>query len=602
VRVANVSRPSLVPQSVCRTTFRAVRSFANLPTTGQTLVQMGEGSAATGNRASGYDGWAVLDLDALTVVSVNPAARVALGAEAEVLPQPVGTLVADEHLALLIDTIVPMVRAGNMWSGALRLRTPGDDDAASPSHPPSGPGGPAGTADNDRATSPVVVVPQLAPGDADITHASMLIAFRPPDSADAVVDPLTGLVTRSALFSRLGSAVQRNRSNSYLLAVLFVDLDGLKNLNDRYGHEVGDTALTEVAQRIVGCLPNEALAVRFGGDEFVVIHEELSDLDDAEQLADDIVSALDRAEGYSAISASIGLAICRNGEVSPDELIRRADAAMYRAKARGGSQVAIFDAEMHNRQRAAETLRAGVLTAIAENGFGVAAQPIFELATGRILSVELFIRVRSDEPYIADTSRLHRLAHEFGETLDAAILERAVALARRWQTALADAAPRVQVNVSAQSLATTTFADRFDRAVRRADIRPALIGFEIDSRDLGSGADRERATIEDLRTVGASVVVDGFGAGDLALPTVARISPAMVKLEAGAHPADVLTGLLRSISTLGIPTCVKGLDRVDALHHAVRVGAYAGQGSALTPVRALERVNAQLHAPHRIGF
>lgn len=534
---------------------------------------------------SAYDAWAVIDLDALTVVHANAVAHRFFGSEDDT-PFGIERLAPTEDPAVLIDTIVPIVRSGEMWSGMLRLGARGEL---------------RGQVRADRY--PTVVVPQLSPGTDDISRASMLFAIRSaPDAVDILPDPLTGLPTRSALYPRLERAVAANRSTNSLLVTLFLDLDGLKNINDRYGHEVGDRALIQAAERIVSRIPDEALAVRFGGDEFVVIHEGIGDLDEAQALAEDILDALTEVGGYDVISASIGMAVCRSGEVTADELLRRADTAMYRAKARGGSQVAIFDADMRNRQQAAEALRAAILSTIADNGFGVAAQPIFELATGRILAVELFIRVRHDAPYIENANQLFRLAHEFGEAFDAAVLDRALVLARRWHTSLGERAPRVQVNVSAQSLASPHFASRLREAIRHDNVRPASIAFEIDSRDLTTGAERERSTIDELQSLGARIVVDGFGDDELSLPALADWNPAMVKLDGHKHTQPVLTGLLRAVSTLRIPTCVKGLSEPDALEHAVRIGAFAGQGNALTPVRGVERVNAQLHAPQRIGF
>lgn len=548
---------------------------------------MSDRTLDTDRRRSAYDAWAVIDLDAMDVVHTNAAARRFFG-NADDLPREIAQFVSIDDLPLLVATVLPIVRSGDMWRGELRFRPAGDPNASG---------------EVDQRDYPAVVVPQRSPGTDDARYATLLFAVSPAgDVTDSVPDPLTGLRTRSSLFPRLDRAVSANRNSSSLLVTLFLDLDGLKNINDRYGHDVGDRALREAAQRIVSCIPDDALAVRFGGDEFVVVHEGVIDLDEAEDLAENILAALTQVGGYHAISASIGMAVCRSGEVTPDELLRRADTAMYRAKARGGSQVAIFDADMRTQQLTDEALRASILATIADNGFGVAAQPIFELATGRILAVELFIRVRDDTPYIANANQLFRLAHEFGETFDAAVLDRALVLARRWNTALGSRAPRVQVNVSAQSLASPTFASRLREAIRHDDVRPASIAFEIDGRDLVTGAERERTTIDELRALGALIVVDGFGADELTLAALAEWNPSMVKLDGAKHTEAVLAGLLRAVSTLRIPTCIKGLSKPDALEHAVRIGAFAGQGNALTPVRGVERVNAQLHAPQRVGF
>lgn len=542
---------------------------------------MSEWTAEPEPIAGEYDGWAVIDLYAQTIVQVNEPARVALGSRANNLPAGLDHFLTSTDLELMTDAVLPRVRSGNTWTGGIRL---GDQQA-------------------DAPPMPIMVVPHVSGSTEQPDYASLLFALRASsDTVGTVPDPLTGLPTRSVLFQRLERAVQTNRDNATLLVALFIDLDGLKAINDRYGHEVGDVALIETAQRIATELPAGALAVRFGGDEFVVVLEDARDLDEVEAFAQGLVTALNKVGDHHPFSASIGIAVSRSGEVDGHELIRRADTAMYRAKAQGGSQFAIFDAEMRTKQRDDEALRADVLTALTDNGFAFAAQPIFELATGSICGVELFVRVRDDSPYISDASQLFRLANEYGEAFDAAVLDRAVRLSRRWKTALGDAAPRIQLNVSAQSLAAPTFLQRVSDAVAVNNLRPGSIAFEISANHLVSSGERERLMVDDLRSAGAAIVVDGFGDGPVTMSALAEWKPTMAKIDAGAFVPEVLAGLLRAVSTLRIATCVTGIARPDVLRHAVAIGAFAGQGSALTPVRNIELVNAQLHSRTRIGF
>jgi len=531
--------------------------------------------------AAGYDAWVVIDMANGTIVRLDDRASELLDLASDDLPVELASIVTATDLSVLTERALPQIRSNSTWSGGLRF-------------------------DNRRVDAspvPSMFVPHVFPDAAPPRFASLL--FSSTNAAEAttmVFDPLTGLATRSALFRRLESAVRRNRTSSSLLVALFVDLDGLKNINDRYGHEVGDTALIETAQRITARIPEQALAVRFGGDEFVIVFEDALDLDHAETVADNILSALDTVGDYHAISASIGVAVARSGEVDGQELIRRADSAMYRAKARGGSQVAVFDAEMRTQQRSDEALRASLLDAIANNGFVVAAQPIFHLATGMVRGVELFTRVRDDTPYIANANQLFRLAHEYGEAFDAAVLGRALALARAWKQSLGSDAPRVHINVSAQSLAASQFVSSVADALADSALSGGSIAFEIDGRDLATAGERERSTINGLRELGTPLIVDGFGDGSLALTDLAAWQPSMVKLAAEAFSFDVLTGLIRGISTLAILTCVKGIGAQPELQHAVAIGTYCGQGNALAPVSSIDRINAQLRGPQRIGF
>jgi len=531
---------------------------------------------------AGYDGWAVLDLTTQSLIRANARGQELLGLPADQLPATLNDFLTSTDHALVTNRVLPILRSGSQWQGGLRL----------------------GHQRIDAAPSPVMIVPHISANTAlEPEYASLLFASSDVSDAAAMVpDPLTGLPTRSALFLRLERAVRRNRTSAHLLGAFFLDLDGLKQVNDRYGHEVGDTALIETAQRIAAALPPGALAVRFGGDEFVVIHEQLDDLDAATGFADEILAALNSVSDYHAISASIGIAVGRSGEVDGQELIRRADSAMYKAKALGGSQVAVFDAEMRTRQQDNAELRSSLLAAISNNGFGVAAQPIFEIGTGRVSGVELFIRIRDDTPYIANANQLFRLAHEYGEAFDAAVLGRSLALARLWQDSFGAEAPRVHINISSQSLAASHFARRVGLALSNDRVRPGAIAFEIDSGDLGLAGDRERATIKALRELGVPLVIDGFSGNALSLQDLAELQPIMVKLSSPDHSSTVLAGLIRGISTLSIPTCVKGLSTDRDLAIAVAIGAFSGQGNALTPVRRVEHVNDLLHGPQRLGF
>jgi|GEM_PF-1167645 len=530
---------------------------------------------------AGYDALAVVDLSDQTIVRINDPASAMLRLDVHDLPVELAATVMTTDLALLTERALPKLRSGQLWSGGLRFtKRPSNNSPLA-----------------------AIFVPHISIGSGPPRFASLLFAsVNPADAQTMAHDSLTGLPTRSALFDRLESAVRRNRTSPSLLVALFVDLDGLKNINDRYGHEVGDTALIETAQRITARIPEQALAVRFGGDEFVIVFEDAPDLDYAETVADNILSALSTVGDYHAISASIGVAVSRSGEVDGQELIRRADSAMYRAKARGGSQVAIFDAEMRTQQRSDEALRASLLDAIANNGFVIAAQPIFQLATGMVRGVELFTRVRDDTPYIANANQLFRLAHEYGEAFDAAVLGRALALARVWKQSFGIEAPRVHINVSAQSLAASQFVSRVADALADSALSGSSIAFEVDGRDLATAGERERDTIDGLRELGTPLIVDGFGDGSLALTDLAVWQPSMVKLAAEAFSFEVLTGLIRGVSTLSILTCVKGIGAQSELQQAVAIGTYCGQGNALAPVSSIDRINAQLRGPQRIGF
>lgn len=529
---------------------------------------------------------AVVTLPQLELIEANEGALTFFGLDESDLPRDNETWLSPDDWTLVESRIVPSLTSAVAWSGELRFMSTGNDERA----------------------VPVMIVPQLE-RHAEPFRATMVIASDPSKGAWAgVPDPLTGLPTRAVLVDRLNHALARSERSGNLLASLFVDLDGLKQINDQYGHEVGDTTLTEAARRIRGCLRVEDTVARFGGDEFVILCEALDDEDQARQVADRILASLLDRDADPTIAASIGISFARGGGIDALDLISRADTAMYRAKARGGRRVEVFDREMQNRQDEDDALRHRLLDAISTDNLAVAGQAIFELQTGRIAGVELFIRVRDEARAIISAADVLRLAREHSESIDAAVIGRALSLVRAWQRSLGADAPRLHVNLSAQSMSSDQFVGRITRAVERQHIEPSRIALEIDSNDIVQAADRHLDTIQALQDAGFPIVVDGYGSGPVPLRAVAAINPAMVKItglernNASPIPHNVLAALIRAMVGLGISTCVKGIESRSMLNHVVASGSFAGQGNALSAVGTLERVNELLLGRPRLGF
>ena len=308
------------------------------------------------------------------------------------------------------------------------------------------------------------------------------------------------------------------------------------------------------------------------------------------------------------MSASIGLAFDRGGTLSALELVGRADAAMYRAKARGGNRVEVFDTEMAGRLAEDETLRGKLLEAISGNGLDVASQPMYELSSGRVIGVELFIRLHERGEQLVSGADVLRLVREHAESIDAAMLGRAIAVARSWRRELGAAVPRVHMNVSGQSLASGDFTRRVESALRRHHIGAHHFAFEVDTNDFGPVGDREIRALTELKGMGAGVVIDGYGVGPASLRLIDRLRPSMVKVTAldlaRSRPVspDVVAGLVRAVSSLGVGTCVKGIESQAVLDRVVTAGTFAGQGNLLAPVTSLAEVRPQLAVPARIGF
>ncbi|MEM7092825.1 MAG: diguanylate cyclase [Actinomycetota bacterium] len=481
--------------------------------------------------------------------------------------------------------ILPEVLAGRVWSGELRCRT-----------------------QHDGSTTAVTLWVPHHRGDQPPNTATILIGTAITEHATRVApDPLTSLPTRVVLLDRLDQARRRSRRNGDLLAALFIDLDGLKGINDRHGHEEGDTALIQAAERIRTCMRDGDTVARFGGDEFVVLCESLEEEHQARSVAERILEKL-TGDNDQPLSASIGIAFDHSGSLSALELVGRADAAMYRAKARGGARFEIFDSEMEGRIAADESLRTKLLAAISGDGLDVASQPLYELASGRVIGVELFIRLRDAGDELVSGADVLRLVREHSQSIDAAMLGRAIAVARNWRRELGQTAPRIHMNVSGQSLASGEFVRRVTEAFRRHHIGPHNFAFEVDTNDFVPMSTREIDALSELRAIGSGVVIDGYGVGPASLRLINQLRPNMVKVTAldttrsrQVNP-EVVVGLVRAVSSLGVGTCVKGIESQTVLERVVTAGTFAGQGNVLSPVGTLADIRPRLSVPARIGF
>lgn len=504
-------------------------------------------------------------------MQLNDTASLILGLDNSMSPIPLHDALGGNDVRM-IDGILPTMLAGSVWSGRLRV----------------------GSAPANRTPMPVFAVPHCAGGAEEPSLGTLVLAG---DRNSVVVqhDLLTGLRGRQAVAVQLARAAERNRTDGNVLVVLFIDLDGLKAINDRYGHDAGDIALVDSARRIEASVPASATVGRFGGDEFVVVHDRAGSIDEGRAVAAKVLAALSDVDGYHARSASIGVATSVNGEINASELLRRADAAMYRAKRTGGSQVAVFDAVMLREQEAATELRLDVIDSVTDGTFTVAAEPQFELATGEITGVELYYAMHGLGPYVGNANHLFRLAHEFGKAFDKAMIDRAVSVAARWHAALGDRMPRVHVNISAPSLSWPQLASRFARSLEHTSLPGSLFVFEVESRDLAGTRDMEHhTTIAALRAQGAQLLVKDFGNEGLTVADLATWRPALIKLDADRYPLDVLRALVLGADALGVKTCIAGSLPPSTHADIHATGAFAGQGAGLGGVVPLADMEARL--------
>ncbi len=349
-------------------------------------------------------------------------------------------------------------------------------------------------------------------------------------------DTLTGLPNRSLLKDRLTQEIARCVRESGSFAVLFIDLDHFKDVNDALGHTSGDAALREAARRISRCLRDSDTVSRLGGDEFNVVLTQLQDPQDAGRIAENVIRSLSEAfviDGQSSfLSASIGIALYPQDGRSADELIKNADTAMYRAKAGGRGQAVYFEEAMNAEAVSRVTLGRELRRAIDQRELELYYQPVLDLRSGGIRGAEALLRWHHPAQGLTLPARFIRLAEDSGyiEQLGRWVIEEASRQLARWQ-ARGAAPPRLAVNVSARQFRGPALVDIVRDATRAAGISPASLEVEITETALIDHGPAVEDMLRELVTLGVGLSLDDFGTGFSSMAYLKRFPVDTVKID-----------------------------------------------------------------------
>ena len=418
----------------------------------------------------------------------------------------------------------------------------------------------------------------------------------------ALHDPLTGLPNRRLFLDHLENAIARTSRTGSRAAVLFIDLDDFKSINDRFGHAGGDEVLRTVGELIQAVLREGDLVARLGGDEFVVCFDDLPDAEKAHLVSERITKALAapfRAGDESVVlSASMGLAV--SGPQSPaGELLRNADAAMYVAKESGKSRVEVFDDALHQSGRRRRELDAELQRALADGEIEAHFQPQVALGTGELEGFEALARWTHPERGMVSPAEFIPVAEETGlvSVLGAKILRDACRALAQWLRARPERPIHAAVNVSARQLGDPGFVEMVRETIDECAVPAEHVCLEVTESAL-IDADLAATVLQELKAIGVKIAIDDFGTGYSSLSRLRRFPVDYLKIDrsfiAGmtcqAEDAAIVSAVLGLARVLGFRTIAEGIEEPTQLEHLTEMGCDSGQGflwnGALTPADA----------------
>lgn len=407
----------------------------------------------------------------------------------------------------------------------------------------------------------------------------------------ALHDPLTGLPNRPAVIDHIEALLRRSGDAAAALAVMFIDLDRFKVINDSLGHTAGDRLLEQVAERFRGVVRPGDVVGRFGGDEFVVVCDGVDD-EASRRLADRLRSSLAtpiHIDGNEVVvTASIGIARHAEGWVAADSLIRDADVAMYRAKSRGRDTAAFYEVGDQERVARGLELEVALRAAVDEGRLDVHFQPLVELHDGGLIGFEALVRWQHPEWGAVPPIELVTVAEESGliVRLGRFVLDVACAQAARWPASTTGPAPMVSVNVSSRQLVDPTFVGQVAEVIEVSGLDAARLCLEITESVL---VDEDAlAAITGLKALGVMLAIDDFGTGHASLDYVRRLAGIdVVKIDrsfvAGiedpsGHDRAIVAAVIALAGSLGLDLVAEGVETPGQVEALLELGCRRGQG------------------------
>jgi diguanylate cyclase (GGDEF)-like protein/PAS domain S-box-containing protein len=408
----------------------------------------------------------------------------------------------------------------------------------------------------------------------------------------ALFDPLTGLPNRALFSDRLVQALSR-RGRGDTTAVYFLDIDRFKRINDSLGHGAGDEVLREVARRLQAVLRPEDTVARFGGDEFTIVCESVGGVLEAVSIADRLQQPLReplRANGAELrLSASIGVALAEPGDpVEGQRLLEDADAAMYRAKERGGARTELFDSAMRDRAVESLAIEQELQRALERGELRLFYQPAINLATGELVGAEALVRWQHPERGLLEPASFLPVAEETGliVPVGAWVVEEAARQLAEWRSRPETAGMRLSVNLGASELTHPDAVATVLQAVRQAGVDPDALVIEV--TESTAMADRETGfrALRELSAEGLRVAIDDFGTGYSSLDQLRRMPVDVIKVDRsfvramsdGDSDRELVAAVVGMGRALRLTVVAEGIETDEQAEVLRELGCNFGQG------------------------
>ena len=440
---------------------------------------------------------------------------------------------------------------------------------------------------------------------------------------DALHDSLTQLPNRQLLTERLNYLVARSaRDSEYRFALLFLDIDNFKLVNDSLGHNAGDELLIEVSRRLTRSLRSldmvsrleEATTARLGGDEFVIVLDGIGCEQDAihvaERIQEDLAHPIQLVHGPHRVSASIGIAFNDGRQLNADEILRDADTAMYRAKQAGKTQHAVFDRTMHVAAKSRLKLENELRLALDHGEFTMLYQPIVCLGDGRIHGFEALLRWMHPEMGMTEPSRFIPLAEETGLIVPLGMwaMRAACRQLKEWKQQFPQAAElRMSVNVAKRQLLAQGFKADLEAALRELDLSAQEINLEVTESTVIEVSDRIPQILHEIKELGFHLHMDDFGTGYSSLSClhdfpldVLKIDRSFIRTMGTSRDyAAIVNGIMNLARNLKMAVVAEGIQERDELAALLALDCDYGQGYYFSrPVEAAQAIRLVTEGGH----